>query len=59
MFNTVHSVDLLLIYWYVHLFPIYHLCNELRHLCPSPAFTIDTPSTESAPAQRRGWKIGS
>lgn len=31
--------------------------QELRHLCPSPAFTIETPSTELAPAQRRGWKI--
>lgn len=34
-------------------------CKELRHLCPSPAFTTETPSTKLCPAQRRGWKIGS
>lgn len=33
--------------------------QELRCLCLSPAFTIETPSTELATVQRRGWTIGS
>lgn len=34
-------------------------CKELRQLCSILPFTIETPSTNSAPVQRRGWKFGS
>lgn len=33
-------------------------CKDLRCLCPSPAFTIETPSSVLVPAQRRGWELG-
>lgn len=34
-------------------------CKKLKELCSILPLTTETPSTNLAPAQRRGWKIGS
>lgn len=37
----------------------YLKCKKLKELCSILPLTIETPSTNLAPSQRRGWKIGS